>query len=518
VWGTFDLENFGDVVFPLIARRELSERLPQSTIRTFSPYGYRHPIRWDGGEPAEPFGSWSPDRAAELAGQLDCVLVGGGEIIHTHDELLAPHYGVNPSEVGTIAPSRFFIEGLGPELERACPVIWNAVGVPFDPAPEEAGRLRAALASRPYVAVRDETSKARLEAAGVDREIAVVPDSGFLLPRLFPPEVLAKRLEFLRLMEWYPREEPALVVQGNRSLVELAPGIARAVSRVREELDASIVTVETGPCHGDGEFADALRGALPGRVYRLPTEAGVEDLVAAIASSAGFIGISFHGNVMAFVSGRPSVMLNPNGQSKLDGLARMIGNTDAVVEKADDIPKAFEYVSSLGPQPALVAALQERVDRHLDRIAEIAEGAAEARGASGERSKRDRIEELEERLLLLERAHEGRGRRLARERLAFADRVEGLRAEQEEDRRARWEEVVGLHEEIRQHQETISWLRAVVGEREEEAAGLKEELTRREEELEGTKRSLEDLLSTRTFRYTASIRNLYGRLRRLFRR
>jgi lipopolysaccharide transport system ATP-binding protein len=488
VWGTFDLENFGDMLFPPIVRRELLRRLPEASVRMFGPYGYLRPVSWDGGQPAEPLGPWCRERVTELARDLDCVLVGGGEIIHTRDELLAPHYGVEPDEILERAPSRYFIEGLGADLESECPVLWNAVGIPFDLGPEEATRVRAALSRRPYIAVRDELSKRRLEAAGVEREIDVVPDPGLLLPRLFSPGLLDKRLAFLRLMGWYPPSGRPIVLQGNRDLVRFVPALVPAVSRLVEELgETSIVVAETGPCHGDAQFADALAEALPFPFYRLPAKVGMEDLVTAIASSGGFVGISLHGNITAFVYGRPHVILNLNGQSKLDGLAALIGGEECLVHDPTEVPGAFQRASARALRQDLVAVLQSRVDAHFDRVATIAEGSAGSRRAGGPDL---RLAELDRRLAevrgyaaALERALEVRGQRLVLERLAFADHVQDLRDEH-------WKQL------------------------QEERERLEAEIDALRREVRGKHEWLVGLMHTKTFRYTAPFRAVYGRLRR----
>src|SRR6267142_1628578 len=98
LWGTFDVDNYGDHLFP------------------------------------------------RLAAAHHLVVVGGGELIHLHDPLLAAVYGTSTDELHRMAPSRFFVEGLGPELEADCPVVWHAVGVPWAPDEEQAERLRGALA------------------------------------------------------------------------------------------------------------------------------------------------------------------------------------------------------------------------------------------------------------------------------------------------------------------------------------------------------------------------------------
>ncbi|MGH7426610.1 MAG: polysaccharide pyruvyl transferase family protein, partial [Candidatus Methylomirabilales bacterium] len=263
VWGTFDLDSLGDQLRLSVLSHELARRLPGATIRAFAPYGYLRPTRLDGGEPAEPLGAWSEDRAAELAAELDCVIVAGVELHGLQGgESLASRYGVDPEEIRRLAPDRFFIEGLGPELEGRCPIVWSSVGLAVAHDPELASRLAAALSSRPHISVRDEISRARLEATGVTRTIEVVPDPALLAPRLYPASLLEKRLEYLRLMEWYPRRGGALVLQASKNLASQTTHLTAALRPLLEGRDdLSLVIARVDP--GDEALSGASHFALP---------------------------------------------------------------------------------------------------------------------------------------------------------------------------------------------------------------------------------------------------------------
>src|SRR5918999_1631630 len=217
LWGTFDVDNYGDHLFPRVANHELSRR--GVAVDTFSPYGRLHPTPLDGGRAAEPLGPWSPERARELAAAHQLVVVGGGELIHLNDPLLARVYDTTPDELRRMAPSRWFVEGLGPELEAGCPVVWHGVGVPCAPDEEEARRLRAALAGRSYVTVRDRYSAQRLADAGVDQPVEVVPDSALLVNRILPQAALSDRLDGLRGRSGYPRAGTTPVLLQGRDLL-----------------------------------------------------------------------------------------------------------------------------------------------------------------------------------------------------------------------------------------------------------------------------------------------------------
>ncbi len=378
LWGTFDVDNYGDHLFPRVAIHELRRRLPGATVDVFAPYGRLHPTPLDDGPAVAPLGAWTPERAAELAGAYDTVVIGGGEIIHLNDPLLAPVYGAPAEELTRTAPSRFFVEALGSaELERRCPVVWHAVGVCVEPDGESGPRLRAALAGRRHVAVRDRYSRERLLRAGVERPIEVVPDSALLLDRVLPGEGLVSRIEGLRAGGWYPAG-PALVVQGCDLIVPHAGPLAAALGGwLDDHPEVAAAVVETGRCRGDRLFAAAVIPHLaPRPVFRLPSAAGVEDLAAAIAGGAAFVGSSLHGAITALVYGRPFVLLNLAGESKLDGFGDITGLGDRVVHDVNDVVPALEGAVANPAPPGLLSDLQHRIDDHFDRIAEIAAAAA----------------------------------------------------------------------------------------------------------------------------------------------
>ncbi len=231
-----------------------------------------------------------------------------------------------------MAPSRWFVEGLGPELEADCPVVWHGVGVPWAPGEQEAGRLRAALAGRPYVTVRDRHSAERLAGAGVERPIEVVPDSALLMDRIMPARVLrgAAGAACGRPAGYPPAGGPVLVVQGCDLLVPHVPvawpGRWRTGWPARP--DGEVVVVETGRCRGDGLFAEALQSgelAAVRPLWRLPEAVTVEDLAAAIAGGDLFVGSSLHGAITALVYGRPFVLLKLFDDAKLDGFGDVTG-------------------------------------------------------------------------------------------------------------------------------------------------------------------------------------------------
>jgi polysaccharide pyruvyl transferase WcaK-like protein len=438
ICGTFDVDNYGDHLFPRIATHELTRRIPGASVEPWSPYGWLHPTPLDDGCPASPLGPWTAGRAGAFARAYDGVLVGGGEIVHLNDPLLAPVYGTPPAELEALGPSRCFVENLGPQLERDCPVVWHAVGVPVETDPAQARRLAGALRERAYVAVRDHDSERRLRDAGVTGDISVVPDSGLLLQRVLPEALLRDRLEILRRRRCYP-PGPTLVVQGCDLLVPHADRIAAALC---ERLDRSaeptdVVLLETGRCRADGRFADALAERLgPRRTWRLPADAGVSDIAAAVWGGVGFAGSSLHGSITALVCGRPFVIVDPAHEPKLAGFAALAGVDDRLVRDPATLPEVLAAGLAARVPDRDVRALVARVDDHFDKVAEIVTartGHGRDDGPSRDELERSALVDL---LDLLRRAGAGSAPADAERRAALAEARLAVLATRRPTRRA----------------------------------------------------------------------------------
>ncbi|HVF32716.1 MAG TPA: polysaccharide pyruvyl transferase family protein, partial [Acidimicrobiales bacterium] len=380
IWGTFDVDNYGDHLFPRIARRELEARVPGVVVDAFSPFGSAHPTRFDDADhPVEAFGEPTDRRLDALADRYDAVLVGGGELLHLNDPLLRHFYTADPDELARTQPSRWFLEGLGPARERRCPVVWHGLGVPFDYDGEQAARVRTALARRRWATVRDHASAARLRAVGVSAalEVEVVPDSGLLVDRLLPPAGRARRQARLRADGVLPPlGTPALVLQGCDLLVPAARHVAAALTPHVIDGGVEPVLLETGRCRRDGDYADALTAAFgPGvPIRRVPPDAPLEDVIAVLGAAAVVVASSLHAAVTAVAHRRPFVVLNLGAEAKLDGFGVQAGFEKHVVHRAADLSSALDVVLTQPPDDGHVAALQSAVDRHFDRLAAVVAG------------------------------------------------------------------------------------------------------------------------------------------------
>jgi hypothetical protein len=421
LWGRFDAPRFEDLVQPWILEHEIRRRLPEADVQTYAPLEREGAAGRDGGFAVADLGNWSRSRADELSQALDCAIVAG-ELFGAPEDWssLRPDAGEGKPRL-----SPFLVEGLGTALERRCPVTWSAVGVAFELEPEEAARIREALASRPYVSVRDEASRDRLRRAGVRTDVTIVPDPLLLLPRAFPQDLLARRIRYLRHMEWFPRSVAPLVVQGSRAFADRGEAFGKALATALERLQVPVMLLELDPGRGETEFLDAVSEHLSVPTFRLPPEAGSSDLVAALSHARAFVGTSSRASVACSAFGVPSLLVESllaprTGRRKRDSAGEIV----LAVRRLLETPRGE------GVDPGE----ESKLSVHFDRLAGIAESAVAdrlRRRSDGTETLLARLRENERILESWREAYSARAQQVVDQRLAFAALLEKGRAETE---------------------------------------------------------------------------------------
>lgn len=522
--GTFDLANYGDLVLPAITERELARRIPDLQVNRFSPYGWDHPVPMDAGELAEPLGAPTQARRAEVA-RCDALIIGGGEIMHFQDRLLAPHYDVPADDVVARAPSTWWVDGTG----DSCPVptAWNAVGIPFDIEDVHADLVRRAATRHRLLVVRDQTSRKRLEQVGVDREILVVPDPGFLVPRLFDPQVVARRRRLHATLGWAPPGR-YLVVQGNGSMLNEVDRIGMALDAVlADHPDMSVVVVETGAGHGDIGFADRFVERFPRRTWRPDAPLLPVDVVAIVAGAETFVGVSLHGAVTAIAHERRAVIFNAPGQTKLRGLLDHLADREGYAETPEQLPDAIRWaLSASGPDPAL-GVITRSIDTHFDSLASMIEAATglrdpsltETPSSTSDSSGPRHVSKVE----ALRTAHTARGRRLIAERDSLSaliderdHRIENLEVvieARDREIEARDREIAGRDGHIIFLEQQIEDLRATIADRGRQISDRESDVVDEQARTRTVQAELDAVNSTKTMRWLRWPRRLYSRLR-----
>lgn len=379
--GTFDVANFGDLLFPLVARAELRRRLGDVEIRPYS-YQARSAASW-------PFHVAPLERLPEDAEGLDLLLVGGGDIIR-FDTLVA--LGYKPSSSAIHHPTGFWLAPILVAQVAGVPIAWNAPGVPA-PVPAWARALvRASVMASDYVNVRDTASRELLAAVAPDAHIAVVPDS------CFDVVIVQDDAGVLRPDSSLDRVDgPYLVVQSCREALGALPSIRKRFQRSV----GTFVLTPVGPVTGDR--IDPPRGLPPDTVFRRSPDP--QDLLGLISGSNGVVGTSLHLTIAALALGRPA--LRPvSAKLRKYRLLEGLKGVQEIDCRTEVPPVAAAWPA---PDPAQISTLRTHLSAHWDRIAACARaGRARGRPPAGERQLMETWQRLPgalERRTPLERIH-----------------------------------------------------------------------------------------------------------------
>lgn len=352
IFGTFDVANYGDLLFPIIAEEELTNRLGAVKFHRFS-YHARTPPQW-------PYEVISLSELPELADSLDAVLIGGGFIIR-FDKFIAPDYG--PPNPSIHHPTGYWLSPALIALQHGIPLIWNAPGMHCNEVPEWAVPLvKLMLEHSPHIKVRDALSQSILAPLSNRAQIDVLPDTAFGLSRLLNDK--QPSAEFLELRKNVGLTNPYLIVQATAGLDSFLQ-LWRTHSSQFQKLQ--IVLLPIGPVLGDHE--SILGDDLP-RSIRLPFWPQPKLLAELICHAEGVVGQSYHLAVSALAFGVPVFCSADLGCGKYTALPVY----ERIFQLSWDIKIDPQWlISKLGKRPISAAASHalNQLDAHWDQVAEI---------------------------------------------------------------------------------------------------------------------------------------------------
>ena len=345
IFGTFDVENYGDLLFPLLAEMELKQRLGNVEIVPFS-YHAKSPPEW-------PYAVTSLTELPDLIEGLDAALIGGGHLIR-FDTSIAPGYG--PPSPNLHHPTAYWLVPALMAGQAGIPVAWNAPGALGDVPDWARPLLELALGCSEYVALRDmDSCRAMSPFAAVPP--TRVPDTAFGIARLLAASggVDSHRKGTSAYRDRY------IVVQATWGLAPFLDMVRRMPDELR---DCRFVVVPIGPINLD--HVELLGEPLPGADYPAASNDPLS-LAALIAGSVGVVGTSLHLSITALASGVPVFRPATHLGDKYAPLA----DFDAVHSFEADVDPQW-FAARLGRRPSpLARAAEAELAVHWDRIASV---------------------------------------------------------------------------------------------------------------------------------------------------
>lgn len=301
--GTFDVENYGDLLFPLVAKSELERHLGAVEL---IPFSYKKKVA----------DTWCYDveclsNFEHRMHEFDAVIIGGGHLIR-FDKFIAEDYLPNDERIHH--PCGYW---LAPALAaglNTIPVVFNAPGATETVPAWAAAYVCAALEYLSYASVRDVLSETVVRETGFRGRCDVVPDTIFgIANTVIEPEAIVQPL-----LSNAGINRPYLILQPNQTLDDIAVWLRE--ERISDYYD--ILLLPAGPSLGDN--SETFQRKLPEAIQFAKWPSPIE-IASLIAKSRGVISVSMHMSITALAFGVPSLR-----KERIVGKCEILDNYDDV--------------------------------------------------------------------------------------------------------------------------------------------------------------------------------------------
>jgi hypothetical protein len=342
--GTFDLDNLGDLLFPLVFDKLLRKVEADFQIKIecdlFGLKGAPAAEIYSDQIECHPIAAFvEKDRSAPY----DLIFIGGGDIVREDDDALHSIYGGSPFQFSypqLLSP----LNGLEKRLVLLSP------GGPFPLSKAFEIYLQNSFQRLIKASLRDKFSAELISDLVPDTiELEIVPDIVNIIASVFPFPELEYNIQKII---------PAEYLRGGYVCFQVRMAFLSDYSKIggyllefRRRTGLQVVLLEIGRCLGDdvilGKIAEDFGflyirndGQQQGRTI------SIRDKVAVVAYSKAFIGTSLHGNIIARAYGIPYFTF---GNSKLAKLAGFFRSTERECF-FEGLPELFSSIDEMHRQ------------------------------------------------------------------------------------------------------------------------------------------------------------------------
>jgi Polysaccharide pyruvyl transferase len=326
--GTFDVENYGDLLYPIVFSH-LLKKDASLRVQRYSPLAVKAPQE----------AGFETDYITTLfahGAQAHTIVIGGGDILRADWNTFASHYSTNSHgsfkslrrSIGPVNafnyllrtkiprgnPAAFFTSrfrsrrlsysATGPflvdsdTLPRGSSISYLSCGVPHEFTSHETESVRRIFNQANFIYLRDEQSAEKLRRAGVERAIHVAPDLAITLSDQFDEETQIERGRKILSEIGINPQSSILCFQSKPYPGFSEEEIVSELKRYQERTNNEVVLLSIGHCHGDAQFLQSLARRSAGSL-RYANVHSIADILSVIVASDLFIGTSLHGNITA---------------------------------------------------------------------------------------------------------------------------------------------------------------------------------------------------------------------------
>jgi polysaccharide pyruvyl transferase WcaK-like protein len=342
-FGTFDVDNYGDLLFP-----HLTEfRLPHYQWEHISPT-----IDFTVFKDSKPIISFEEAKK----NKYDAIVIGGGNIIH----LLQNIFTVYKSIIG-FSYANLWVGAAKIAVDQKIPYVFNTPGLSHINGFIPKKIACSVFKNSNYLAFREKFSKEIVlslfkSKLSLSSEISIVPDTAFDIDRLWPLEPL--------------EGSDYITVNLNGRYHCAIKDTARNLDKISRTLNMSIKFIIIGACHGDKGFTDKVSKEMKTE-HEIIDSNSLKKLAYIIGNGKYFLGSSMHGFITALSYGVSTLLvLNNRPAHKFVGLLEITELKNNVI--CSSFAAALNNINS----PAILSyktklKIQSDLDNHWNKIDKI---------------------------------------------------------------------------------------------------------------------------------------------------
>lgn len=370
-WGSYDVDNFGDLLFPFVIEHYLGRHY--ADVVHVSPTGT--PSRW-------------PDACETVTFQASlnrnlpsAIVIGGGNLI-SWTKSSSVNYREDVALAAVVHPSFFYVPQML-NARYAIPYAINMVGVSKPIPLEGRSAIRSAINQAKYVGVRDQESSQRLRAAGIHRDIAVGLDSAFAVPNVFTKRALSRRYyEEVCPRYGIPAERAVAAIHVKAKYLDKGLQDVNQITAWLNDRSIHPIFLPLGMCHEDEKiFDDPEFRPTAGTVVRSPEYH--QDLLAILSVADIYVGSSLHGAIASLAYGNKALIVANEELTKFSKFSGFLEQVDLQANLVANWRIARMALSRRGVEGILgVSNVHDHIARLESRWELIRNSLAEVRSQS----------------------------------------------------------------------------------------------------------------------------------------
>lgn len=330
--GTFDVENFGDLLFPEVLKKQLGS---DYEIDLFSPLGGQKPFD---NVPVFPV---STLESKIIENKYKGIVIGGGDLIRTDQKICIKNdiygYSVDPSlelwAYPIILANKYDI-----------PVMLNSVGVTNDFKSSEKFLVKTLLENVDYISTRDTEGNNALKKIGFF-DVPIVPDTVLTIKDVYSDDELENNYKNLQLIKIMPQINDYIIFQHNSTNIDNHKYYSNIIELIKKVSERhAILLMPIGYIHDDDKILQKIYKENIKNVYMISNKVKLcpKDMLSIIKNSYGYIGTSMHGAVVSYAYEKKILILNSMDSKKLHGFANIISKTNLDVNNSDVLSYIYD--------------------------------------------------------------------------------------------------------------------------------------------------------------------------------